>query len=100
MDYSGYPDCRPDYLHAYQQLANLSSKTSIEGNPIELWAPLINLEKTDIINEALRLGIPVDKTWSCYSNEDIPCGVCDSCRIRNEALQKLGRLDLCSTKQM
>jgi len=100
MDYSGYPDCRPDYLKAYQNLANLASKAGRDGNGIHLWAPLIHWKKTQIVEEALRLGIPIEKTWSCYSNKDIPCGVCDSCRIRNEALQKLGRLDLCSTKQL
>ena len=96
MDYSGYPDCRPDYLKAYQKLANLSSKTGREGNGIKLWAPLISWEKVKIIEEALRLNIPIESTWSCYSDKEIPCGKCDSCRIRNSALQKVGRQDLCS----
>ncbi len=96
MDYSGYPDCRPDYIKAYQKLANLSSKTGREGNGIKLWAPLISWEKVKIIEEALRLNIPIESTWSCYSDKEIPCGKCDSCRIRNSALEKVGRPDLCS----
>ena len=99
MDYSGYPDCRPDYLKAYQNLANLSSKIGREGNGINLWAPLINWEKTTIIKEALRLKVPIEKTWSCYSGKEKPCGLCDSCRIRDSALEKLGRSDLCSRNQ-
>ena len=95
MDYSGYPDCRPDYLQAYQNLANLSSKSSREGNRIKLWAPLLNWKKVEIINEALKLGVPIEKTWSCYNGQDHACGVCDSCRIRDEALQQVGRSDLC-----
>ena len=96
MDYSGYPDCRPDYLEAYQKLANLSSKVGREGKGITLWAPLLNWEKTKIFKEALRLKIPIEKTWSCYQGEIKPCGKCDSCRIRDQALQKIGRKDLCS----
>lgn len=100
MDYSGYPDCRPDYLKAYQNLANLSSKTGREGNGIKLWAPLINWQKVQIVQEALRLGIPIERTWSCYKGQETPCGVCDSCRIRDEALEKIGRSDLCSRQAL
>ena len=96
MDYSGYPDCRPDYLNAYQELANLSSKVGREGKGINLWAPLLDWEKTKIFQEALRLKIPIEKTWSCYKGENKPCGYCDSCRIRNQALTEIGRKDLCS----
>ena len=100
MDYSGYPDCRPDYLTAYQNLANLSSKAGREGFGIKLWAPLIHWKKTKILQEALKLGIPIEKTWSCYNGQNIPCGVCDSCRIRDEALKEIGRSDLCSARQL
>ena len=96
MDYSGYPDCRPDYLEAFQELANLSSKVGREEKGIKLWAPLIDWEKTKIFKEALRLKIPIEKTWSCYEGDIKPCGKCDSCRIRDKALQELGRQDLCS----
>ena len=100
MDYSGYPDCRPDYIEAYQSLANLSNKAGREGKGIKLWAPLINLEKTEILKEALNLNVPVEMTWSCYSEKDSPCGVCDSCRIRDAALKKIGREDLSSNVKL
>ena len=90
MDYSGYPDCRPDYLEEYQKLANLSNKAAREGEGINLWAPLIHWNKVEIIHEAIRLKIPIHLTWSCYKGEEKECGVCDSCRIRNEALRKAG----------
>jgi 7-cyano-7-deazaguanine synthase len=86
VDYSGYPDCRPEYLAAYQQLANLSSKTAIEGNTIQLVAPLVKDTKVDIVRRALSLGIPIEETWSCYQGGEKPCGVCDSCRIRDRAI--------------
>ncbi len=90
MDYSGYPDCRPDYLEAYQRLANLSSKAGRENNQINLWAPLIHWNKVQIVKEAIRLNVPIKLTWSCYNGDESECGVCDSCRIRNEALKKAG----------
>ena len=94
VDYSGYPDCRPEYLSAYQQLANLSSKVGIEGNGIKLVAPLVKDSKVDIVRRAISLGVPIEDTWSCYQGGEQPCGVCDSCRIRNKALQEAGRKDL------
>tara|TARA_B100000700_G_C14866396_1_gene771160 strand:+ start:227 stop:898 length:672 start_codon:yes stop_codon:yes gene_type:complete len=96
MDYSGYPDCRADYIDAYQNLAKLSSKSGREGNEIKLWAPLIHWNKVKIIQEAIRLNVPIESTWSCYSGKNKPCGLCDSCRIRNTALKKAGRPDLCN----
>ncbi len=96
VDYSGYPDCRPDYLQAFQTLASLASKAGREGHGTELWAPLVTWSKTRIVEEALRLGVPIADTWSCYSGGDRPCGVCDSCRIRDAALRDAGRPDLCS----
>ena len=96
VDYSGYPDCRPDYLDAFQTLAHLSSKAGREGHGIQLWAPLVSWSKTRIVEEALRLGVPIEDTWSCYSGGESPCGVCDSCRIRDAALRDAGRADLCS----
>lgn len=96
VDYSGYPDCRPDYLEAFQSLADLASKSGREGHGTKLWAPLVTWSKTKIVREALRLGVPIADTWSCYSGGDHPCGVCDSCRIRDAALKAAGRSDLCS----
>ena len=88
VDYSGYPDCRPDYLKAFQKLAALSSKVGVEGNAPKLVAPLVMDSKTDIVRRARRLGVPIDLTWSCYQGGELPCGVCDSCRIRNQALME------------
>lgn len=96
VDYSGYPDCRPDYLDAFQKLVHLASKAGREGQGPELWAPLVTWSKTRIVEEALRLGVPIGDTWSCYSGGDRPCGICDSCRIRDAALREAGRPDLCS----
>ena len=97
VDYSGYPDCRPDYLRAFQTLADLSSKVGREGRGPRLWAPLVEWRKHRIVEEALRLGVPIERTWSCYSGGEHPCGVCDSCRIRDAALRDAGRPDLCSS---
>jgi 7-cyano-7-deazaguanine synthase len=97
VDYSGYPDCRPDYLAAFQTLADLATKAGREGHGPRLWAPLVTWSKTEIVRQALRLGVPIDATWSCYSGGEAPCGVCDSCRIRDAALIEAGRPDLAST---
>jgi 7-cyano-7-deazaguanine synthase len=97
VDYSGYPDCRPEYLHLYQQLANISSKAGIEGHAPQLIAPLVHDSKADIVRRALKLNVPIADTWSCYQGEETPCGVCDSCRIRDRALIEVGRSDLTSS---
>jgi 7-cyano-7-deazaguanine synthase len=94
VDFSGYPDCRPDYLDAFQSLADLASRAGRQGHGVKLWAPLVQWSKTRIVQEALRLGIPIASTWSCYQGEAEPCGVCDSCRIRDAALIEAGRPDL------
>ncbi len=90
IDYSGYPDCRPEYLSAWQKLANLSSKIGLENKTPELIAPLIELSKVEIVNKAVSLNVPIDLTWSCYQGGETPCGLCDSCRIRNQALEEAG----------
>ena len=96
VDYSGYPDCRPDYLEAFQNLADLASRAGREGQGARLWAPLVHWSKTRIVQEALRLNVPIARTWSCYSGGEAPCGLCDSCRIRDAALIEAGRPDLTS----
>ena len=98
VDYSGYPDCRPEYLQAYQQLASLSSKAGIEGNTPQLIAPLVEDSKADIVRRALELNVPIADTWSCYQGGETPCGLCDSCRIRDRAFLEVGRLDLTSDR--
>ena len=96
VDYSGYPDCRPAYLAAYQQLANLSSKAGIEGHAPKLVAPLVLDTKVEIVKKAVKLGVAIADTWSCYDGGEKPCGVCDSCRIRDEALMQAGYPELTS----
>lgn len=98
VDYSGYPDCRPEYLEAYQKLANLSSKVGVEGKAPRLIAPLVKDSKVDIVRRALRLGVPIAETWSCYQGEETPCGVCDSCRIRDRALIEAGHPELATAR--
>ncbi|MEM0981257.1 MAG: 7-cyano-7-deazaguanine synthase QueC [Cyanobacteria bacterium P01_H01_bin.58] len=94
VDYSGYPDCRPEYLAAFQQLAQLSSKAGLEGRAPKLVAPLVMDSKVDIVHRALSLGVPIAETWSCYEGGSEPCGLCDSCRIRDIALIEAGQPDL------
>lgn len=94
VDYSGYPDCRPDYLAAFQTLANLSSKVGLEGHAPRLVAPLVQDSKVAIVQRAMALGVPIHLTWSCYAGGEQPCGRCDSCRIRDQALGEAGYPEL------
>ncbi len=94
VDYSGYPDCRPEYLEAFQRLAQVSSKVGLEGKAPKLMAPLVMDSKVDIIRRAVKLGVPIAETWSCYQGEQEPCGLCDSCRIRDKALVEAGYPEL------
>ncbi len=93
LDYSGYPDCRPDYLQAMQEVFRLGTKLGREGRPIAIVAPLIHLKKTEIIQLGNQLGVSWDLTWSCYAGGDVACGVCDSCRLRLAAFAELGLVD-------
>jgi 7-cyano-7-deazaguanine synthase len=97
VDYSGYPDCRPEYLEAVQRLAMLSSKAGLEGHAPKLVAPLVMDTKVDIVRRAVALGVPIALTWSCYQGGEVPCGVCDSCRIRDRALIESGYGELASS---
>ncbi len=95
VDYSGYPDCRPEYIQAFQQLANLATKTSVEGKPINIHTPLIDLNKAQIIQQGIALGVNYQLTVSCYSADanGAACGVCDSCRFRSEGFAAAGVVD-------
>ena len=93
LDYSGYPDCRPDYIQAMQEVFRLGTKQGREGEQISIFAPLINLKKTEIIELGNQLGVPWEKTWSCYAGTEIACGLCDSCRLRLAAFEELGLKD-------
>lgn len=95
IDYSGYPDCRPEYIKAFEKMANLATKATIEGKKITLHTPLIHLSKSDIILTGIALGIEYSTTISCYQADDSgqACGYCDSCRIRNAGFVAAGIAD-------
>ncbi len=86
VDYSGYPDCRPEFVAAFEKLANLATRAGVEGEPFSIHTPLIDLSKADIIREGHRLGVDYGMTVSCYQPTDdgAACGRCDSCRLRAE----------------
>lgn len=89
VDYSGYPDCRPEYLRAFETMANLATKAAVEGRHIEVRAPLIDLSKARIVQLALELGLDPAQTVTCYQPdaEGRACGVCDACRIRRAGFE-------------
>jgi 7-cyano-7-deazaguanine synthase len=95
VDYSGYPDCRPEYLRAFEAMANLATKAGIEGRKIEVRGPLIDLPKAAIVKLALELGVDPALTVSCYQPdaEGRACGACDACRIRRAGFQTAGIAD-------
>lgn len=93
LDYSGYPDCRPDYIQAMQEVFRLGTKQGRIGKPIQIVAPLLELKKTEIIQLGNQLRVPWELTWSCYAGGDVACGVCDSCRLRLAAFRELGLQD-------
>ena len=92
VDYSGYPDCRPEFVAAFERLANLATKAGVEGGHIRVHAPIIQLSKAQIIREGLRLGVDFSQTVSCYQADDQgrACGRCDSCRIRAAGFSEAG----------
>jgi 7-cyano-7-deazaguanine synthase len=92
VDYSGYPDCRPEFVAAFEHTANLATKAAIEGKPLTLHAPLLHLSKAEIIREGMRLGVDYRLTVSCYQadEEGLACGRCDSCRLRREGFVLAG----------
>ncbi len=95
VDYSGYPDCRPDYIAAFETLANLATRAGVEGARLTIHAPLIELSKADIIRKGVELGVDYASTVSCYraDTEGHACGACDSCRLRAEGFATAGFTD-------
>jgi 7-cyano-7-deazaguanine synthase len=95
VDYSGYPDCRPEFIAAFEVLANLATKAAVEGRPIRIHAPLIDLSKADIIRRGITLGVDYAMTVSCYQPDESggACGRCDSCRLRREGFKQAGVAD-------
>jgi 7-cyano-7-deazaguanine synthase len=92
LDYSGYPDCRPEYLQAFERLAALATKAGVEGRPLTVLAPLLHLSKADIIRRGLDLGLDYGLTHSCYdpTPSGAPCARCDSCRLRAKGFEEVG----------
>jgi 7-cyano-7-deazaguanine synthase len=98
VDYSGYPDCRPEFISAFTALANLATRCGVEGNTIQIQAPLINMAKADIIRLGIQLGVDYGATSSCYNPQLVgtktqACGECDSCQIREAGFVEAGYLD-------
>ena len=96
VDYSGYPDCRPEYVRAFEAMANLATKAAIEGARLTVHTPIIALSKADIIRRGVELGVDYVLTVSCYQADDDgrACGACDSCRLRREGFAQAGIADL------
>lgn len=95
VDYSGYPDCRPDYIAAFERMANLATKAGVEGHKLHIEAPLINLTKAEIIQTGHKLGVDYSLTVTCYQadGEGRACGRCDSCRLRAQGFADAGVAD-------
>jgi len=95
LDYSGYPDCRPEFIAGFEKLAELATKAGVEGAPFHIHAPLQNMTKADIAREAARLGLDAGISWSCYdpTPDGLHCGLCDSCRLRARGFAEAGIAD-------
>ena len=95
VDYSGYPDCRPEYISSFETMANLATRAGVEGNKLSIQAPLIDMTKGEIISAGASLGVDYSQTVSCYqaSIEGLACGKCDSCRLRLEGFNQAGISD-------
>jgi 7-cyano-7-deazaguanine synthase len=101
LDYSGYPDCRPEYLEAYERVANLATRAAVEGRHLTIHAPLLHLTKAEIIRKGLELGVDYAQTTSCYEpdGEGRACGRCDSCRLRLKGFAEAGLKDPASYRK-
>lgn len=93
IDYSGYPDCRPEYFKAFQDVARLGTKSGAEGEGIEIKYPLISMSKKEIIERGRELGVPFHLTWTCYLGKERACGKCDSCLLRLKGFRDAGLKD-------
>jgi 7-cyano-7-deazaguanine synthase len=93
LDYSGYPDCRPEFIAKVEDVIKYATKAGVEGRPIAIETPLIHWTKADIIREGMRLGVPYELSTSCYNGREAACGVCDSCRLRLKGFAEAGYTD-------
>ncbi len=92
LDYSGYPDCRPEFIEGFEKLAELATKAGVEGEPFRIRSPLQYMTKADIVREGTRLGLDLGLSWSCYDPAPggLHCGLCDSCRLRSKGFEEAG----------
>jgi 7-cyano-7-deazaguanine synthase len=95
VDYSGYPDCRPEFIQAFEKLANLATKVAVEGKAMRVHAPLIAMSKSEIITTGIRLGLDFSLTVSCYQADELgrACGICDACRLRKDGFAEANLTD-------
>jgi len=93
LDYSGYPDCRPEFIFAFQEVINKGALAGAEGRSIRIETSLINLSKADIVRKGAELGVPYQLTYSCYSGTVPSCGVCDACQLRLKGFHEAGLVD-------
>ncbi|MCA0173279.1 7-cyano-7-deazaguanine synthase QueC [Bacillus sp. RAR_GA_16] len=93
VDYSGYPDCRPEFIDSMNETVNLATKAGATGSEMKIETPLIHLTKADTVSEGLRLNVPYELTTSCYNGEEEACGECDSCRLRLKGFEEAGAVD-------
>ena len=93
IDYSGYPDCRPEFFKALANALNRGMKSGVQGRRLKIETPLVRMSKAQIVRLAVKLGVPLKLTWSCYSGGETPCGLCDSCRLREKGFREAGIKD-------
>jgi 7-cyano-7-deazaguanine synthase len=93
IDYSGYPDCRPQFINSFERTSGLATKCGVEGKPIKIMTPIIDMNKAQIIEKAMETGLDLSLTWSCYSGGDKACGKCDTCHYRLKGFKEAGLKD-------
>lgn len=93
LDYSGYPDCRPEFIESFRATAALALRVGVEGAAVTIATPLLDLSKAQIVRRGIELGAPIELTWSCYQGVDKPCGECDSCVLRAKGFAEAGVTD-------
>ena len=93
VDYSGYPDCRPEFFRAFEEVLKVGTKAGVEGRPIRVETPIMHMSKADIVRLARKLNAPLELTWSCYSGGEKACGRCESCLLRRRGFEEAGETD-------
>ncbi len=93
VDYSGYPDCRPEFFEAFEKMIKVGTKAGVEGHPIRIETPILHCSKADIVRLGKKLGAPLHLTWSCYEGGEKACGKCDSCQLRLKGFEEAGYKD-------